>query len=697
MIGCIDIEVQAHNPQFPLHPLNAYINSPSSIRLRNVPKKIGDWKIERVYAVVKYPNGEEVLVETKLVGGVYIGTFEGCEVSGTSTKGFIVKADGIDENNHVVEGYVLGVGDVFILDNDGRIAPQELLKVVNIVSEKSSNPHIGDALWVDDEFEIFDGVEWKSIGGTKDYNALANKPSINNVELVGDFAPSEIGLQDALPLSEEYVDSYSIVVDNAHKANWADEAGKVDWENVENKSDVVVYDTSEESEKKIVIDGRENGNSVLELNSLGGSLIDLKSDDGLFRIDEYGFTNKFSNGTKRELYASCSEFDVSGDLKENGKRVATQEYVDTNIPTKVSQLDNDSGYTKVVESEENEGYAKNADSADFAVNSQNASYATNADTASFASWAGNVEWDNVQNKPDVPTVNDSTITIKQGGETKGTFTLNQATPSTIELDAGGGSDGGCILEVIASENGGSLQQVSWIGKDNYSYHVKPVNTLYIAANFIARSHGVSVPVNGVLTINWDGYGNDSELVLDGMRTTNRPSTIDSSMYKHILIQFYECLEWNTPITMADGTTKPVGELEDGDIVMSLNPDTMKLEPDDVIFCDGEYNKKNDTADEWTFDDGTVIKTVHPHQFYNVRTGKMEYISDFQIGDKVRKQDGTETALVKHELILKRTKHATLFTRKYNNYFANGILTGNRKSVKWGWYWIEQNKENSNED
>lgn len=37
----------------------------------------------------------------------------------------------------------------------------------------------------------------------------------------------------------------------------------------------------------------------------------------------------------------------------------------------------------------------------------------------------------------IPTVNNSTITIKQGGTTKGSFTTNQASGSTIELDAGG--------------------------------------------------------------------------------------------------------------------------------------------------------------------------------------------------------------------------------------------------------------------
>lgn len=38
----------------------------------------------------------------------------------------------------------------------------------------------------------------------------------------------------------------------------------------------------------------------------------------------------------------------------------------------------------------------------------------------------------------IPTVNDATITITQGGVTKGSFTLNQSIGDTIALDAGGG-------------------------------------------------------------------------------------------------------------------------------------------------------------------------------------------------------------------------------------------------------------------
>lgn len=56
-------------------------------------------------------------------------------------------------------------------------------------------------------------------------------------------------------------------------------------------------------------------------------------------------------------------------------------------------------------------------------------------------WNANSGVAQILNKPTIPTVNDATITITQGGITKGTFTTNQSSASTIALDAGGGGDG----------------------------------------------------------------------------------------------------------------------------------------------------------------------------------------------------------------------------------------------------------------
>lgn len=45
------------------------------------------------------------------------------------------------------------------------------------------------------------------------------------------------------------------------------------------------------------------------------------------------------------------------------------------------------------------------------------------------------------NASDIPTVNDAQITIKQGNDVKGTFTLNQSNDLTVQLSAGGGGGG----------------------------------------------------------------------------------------------------------------------------------------------------------------------------------------------------------------------------------------------------------------
>ena len=57
----------------------------------------------------------------------------------------------------------------------------------------------------------------------------------------------------------------------------------------------------------------------------------------------------------------------------------------------------------------------------------------------------------ILNKPTIPTVNNSTITITQGGVTKGSFTLNQASGDTIALDAGASVDWGDITGTLSDQ------------------------------------------------------------------------------------------------------------------------------------------------------------------------------------------------------------------------------------------------------
>lgn len=147
MIGTVDCCIQAKFPDMPLDPMRAYINSPSSIRIRNVPKKIGEWCITKVTFLVNYPDNTVKQVECKRVGDVYIGTVEGAGCSGTVGKGYSIVADGVDENGSVVTGYVLGKGDVDILEGSSDVRPDETYYNVHLMSAESATPKIGD-MWL---------------------------------------------------------------------------------------------------------------------------------------------------------------------------------------------------------------------------------------------------------------------------------------------------------------------------------------------------------------------------------------------------------------------------------------------------------------------------------------------------------------------------------------------------------------------
>lgn len=163
MIATIDVEVQAANPNMPLYPWRAFSGSPSSVRVRNVPKRIGLWSVTAVQVSATYPNDAVKSAECRLVGGVWIGTVEASSVAGTVENGYSVTADGTDENGNEVKGYILGRGDVEIIETDSIPLPFEALgDRVHVYASKPEMLHEGD-LWhevLDSCWHVFlDGKE----------------------------------------------------------------------------------------------------------------------------------------------------------------------------------------------------------------------------------------------------------------------------------------------------------------------------------------------------------------------------------------------------------------------------------------------------------------------------------------------------------------------------------------------------------
>ena len=138
----------------------------------------------------------------------------------------------------------------------------------------------------------------------------------------------------------------------------------------------------------------------------------------------------------------------------------------------------------------------------------------------------------------------------------------------------------------------------------------------------------------------------------------------------------QCLTGDTLITLADGTTKRIDTITLADKVLAYNPETMALEADEIISCDSDKIKTYGEYDVWTFDDDSVVKTVHRHRLYNVEKQAMVYMDEWNIGEHAIKMDGTKVALVNHVNVQEEVRHYTIFTN-HQNYFVNGLLSGNR--------------------
>ena len=135
---------------------------------------------------------------------------------------------------------------------------------------------------------------------------------------------------------------------------------------------------------------------------------------------------KFSRGWYADLYHNWQELDnlLGGGtpkdgtltIQKNGDTVgtfsanqATDETIDIEVPTKTSDLTNDSGFITGV------------------------SWDDVSDKPSFATVATSGSYNDLSNKPTIPTVNDATLTIQKNGTTINTFTANSSTDKTVNI------------------------------------------------------------------------------------------------------------------------------------------------------------------------------------------------------------------------------------------------------------------------
>lgn len=179
MITPLEISVNAANPAMPLAPLVSFLGSPSSLRLVGVPRAVGSWRITAVAVTVTYPDGSIISKAATFVSGVWVATLDGCATPGSVTGGYTITSDGIDERGEAVSGFVLGRGDVVVLDLDGTVTVGETTYYLHLLAAKPDAPKRGDVYAEEDTLRLYNGAAWVPFAPPVDLTAYATKDEVS--------------------------------------------------------------------------------------------------------------------------------------------------------------------------------------------------------------------------------------------------------------------------------------------------------------------------------------------------------------------------------------------------------------------------------------------------------------------------------------------------------------------------------------
>lgn len=211
MIGTIKIQLNAAHPNLALQPLYAFVGSPSNLRIIDVPKKIGNWHITDVYVSYNYPDNTQQTLPCTLVGGAYVCTLPASTAVGTSGLGYSVIANGTDEYGNAVQGYVLGKGDIVILDSEAEVKAGAKANYVNLLSARREVPEDGDmwqtadggyVIWQDGEvhelnvpFEAISAYVESQVSSKADEDELTAYATIDSLSVYAseEWVESQIG------------------------------------------------------------------------------------------------------------------------------------------------------------------------------------------------------------------------------------------------------------------------------------------------------------------------------------------------------------------------------------------------------------------------------------------------------------------------------------------------------------------------
>jgi hypothetical protein len=94
----------------------------------------------------------------------------------------------------------------------------------------------------------------------------------------------------------------------------------------------------------------------------------------------------------------------------------------------------------------------------------------------------------------------------------------------------------------------------------------------------------------------------------------------------------ECLHPDTMISMSDGTFKKISEVNEGDLVLTTNDDTLEIESKEVDFVYHNLSKGNQMF-ELEMEDGTILRVTGNHKVKLI-TGEYKRVDELTLDDEI---------------------------------------------------------------
>ena len=333
MIATIDIKTTASQPQKPLTPLFSFQGSSSSLRILDIPKSLGQWAITSVSVRVQYPDNQTIEKQATRSGNVWVATIEGCDVAGKVIGGYEIVASGTDENGEETGDFIIGKGDVYILEDSKDIKALVGKNAVRFLNELPSNPVVGDMMYLNNKIQIFDGEKWA-------YDIIPSKTS----DLVNDS-----GFISAAAISDkrDYEDlGYSVLTMDTDPAQFGIEEFTI---NISGAS--------------ITLSKFNIGNHIWYNSNVGYKIQALAKDNFfLYFPDEYIPTTSFPRTSDSETTWNLTHDGVSFTVTAT-PLTSTSIALANAVPWRTSELNNDAGFltaTQITPCESVSGWANGA-------------------------------------------------------------------------------------------------------------------------------------------------------------------------------------------------------------------------------------------------------------------------------------------------------------------------------------------------